>query len=653
MSAFNYIKKITIIFLLLSSHVVNSQIGFTEDFNGNEYLMLDDFDDIQAGTGYNSSNGGESGFGDFSFIWGNGYNTAIDNLVNMEIAKSRRYYNWREKQFNLIKEEIEKKLNTTFDDFDEAKNTFFSQIETRNVNKNKSGVKAKYINLRNSGYEKNRNYIRQLKSLKIREAEIRSGNINNSQFPLIKVNGVPLKEITSLSSISQFRNNIENFFIENSKNTHNYKYIVDKLNYLGSGFDNEMLRLKDNYYNNFSDWDKLGLMQFLLNYERYKDLVNCYVCIVPPELAKFRNSDMATEPVIENYAKINRGGGYSIFDQSYADHVYNIWYAREGRQEAIYQRNKIYAQRRDYIDNLVNSVDVDDLILKNAQNELNELTIDIPWSASVGTIANSKYTHFHFDGSRGYYKLEDGSIIVASSTEQALTKTGDLRDRYNDFNPNDKYYYIKLSGSNEWAEMLFNPDDLVGDLENLFKLAGLELGKSIGRYVLPIEDIKIIIDGKDFDGQEVSRLKAAGFLILAIVPGSKALKIVGNVADATVFATKVGGKTIVVKGIKGLRAFKSSNFRHNLSKVTGALPPNSQAHHVLPQKFRSSFEKAKINIDNPIFGAWWEKTDHLNNAWKYNEEWSSFFSSNSNPSQETIFNFAEGLMKKYGVSINF
>ncbi|WP_159287931.1 hypothetical protein [Tenacibaculum maritimum] len=83
--------------------------------------------------------------------------------------------------------------------------------------------------------------------------------------------------------------------------------------------------------------------------------------------------------------------------------------------------------------------------------------------------------------------------------------------------------------------MLFNPDNLSDGLTNLFKLAGKERGKSLGSYVLPIEDIKILIDGKDFDRQQVARWKAAGFLILAVIPGSKAIKVVGNIADAVGF----------------------------------------------------------------------------------------------------------------------
>lgn len=201
------------------------------------------------------------------------------------------------------------------------------------------------------------------------------------------------------------------------------------------------------------------------------------------------------------------------------------------------------------------------------QIQLEALTRNIPWKVSAGKYAGLEYTHSHFDGSRVFLKLKDGSIVVNSSSEQTLTKSGDLRDKYNEFNPNDRYSYIKTPGG-EWAEMLFNPDNLGDGLKNLFAMAGKDLGKNFGRYVLPIEDIKILIDGKDFDGQDVSRWKAAGFLFLAIVPGGKVLKVATKVTDATVIALKLGGGTFVVDTIKhGLKVVTNNNVVKFINKA--------------------------------------------------------------------------------------
>ena len=198
------------------------------------------------------------------------------------------------------------------------------------------------------------------------------------------------------------------------------------------------------------------------------------------------------------------------------------------------------------------------------QVELELLTKNIPWQPSVGYIANNKYlkyTHSYHGAGKSHFKLEDGSEVVTASQEQTLTKSGDLTDKYREAgDPNFHYYYIKAPGQ-QWAEMLFNPDNLGDDLKTLFILAGKDLGKNLGRYVFPIEDIKILIDGKDFDGQTVSRWQAAGFLLLAVVvPGSKVLKVAGQATDAIAVAVKLGGGSLVVDTVKyGLRVVTDNN----------------------------------------------------------------------------------------------
>ena len=80
-----------------------------------------------------------------------------------------------------------------------------------------------------------------------------------------------------------------------------------------------MLQRKHKYYDSFSMWDQLGLMQFLLNFEHIKKLMSCQVCniSVPKELRKFMNSDIATKNTIEEYAKKNIGRNLSLFDPKY------------------------------------------------------------------------------------------------------------------------------------------------------------------------------------------------------------------------------------------------------------------------------------------------------------------------------------------------
>ena len=95
-----------------------------------------------------------------------------------------------------------------------------------------------------------------------------------------------------------------------------------------------------------------------------------------------------------------------------------------------------------------------------------------------------------------------------------------------------------------------------------------------------------------------------------------------------------------------------SHFRDNLKKLTGKSGEGKQAHHVLPQKFEAEFQKAGINIHNPIYGAW---VDALHQSWSaaYNKEWQIFFEQHNAPTIEEILEMARYLAQKFGFEIYF
>jgi len=310
MKTYKYLYKAILILLLLSSYLTHSQIRPSEFFK-RQWLDLDSDASLCCTPLVETLD-------DFSFNWDYNYNTAFNNLALLEQAKLDELESWYRKQYNLIQDEIEKQLNTSFSSYDQAKKAFFSDIEGKNITRNTPVLLSKYKKLYNPGRNKNRKYLKELKHLQLREIEIRAGNRYNSQFPYLQAKGVSLKEITSLSKLSELKYDLENAFGNQISINHEYVYIIEKLDYLGSDFDNEMLNLKNKFYKSFDRWDQLGLMQYLLNYEYYKDILSPPYS-TPVELVEFQYSDMATEPVIEEYAKNNRGGGVSLFDPRYPE----------------------------------------------------------------------------------------------------------------------------------------------------------------------------------------------------------------------------------------------------------------------------------------------------------------------------------------------
>lgn len=71
----------------------------------------------------------------------------------------------------------------------------------------------------------------------------------------------------------------------------------------------------------------------------------------------------------------------------------------------------------------------------------------------------------------------------------------------------------------------------------------------VSRYVIPLEDTIILIDGKDWEGVEQSRALAAGGIFLTIIPGGKLLAPVAKIGKGAYRGAKVlirqGTKTVV------------------------------------------------------------------------------------------------------------
>ncbi|WP_200799174.1 hypothetical protein, partial [Tenacibaculum agarivorans] len=193
------------------------------------------------------------------------------------------------------------------------------------------------------------------------------------------------------------------------------------------------------------------------------------------------------------------------------------------------------------------------------QVELEQLGSNIPWKAGTGFIEGEKslkYTHFHHDLSKGisYFKLTNGSIVAASSFEKTLTKSGQLTNKYRTtmgFVANERYFYIKLIDT-QWSELLITKEKTAENLEKLFASGAEDLGKAIGMYALPIEDITIVLYGKDLNGNQVSRLEGAGYLALSIIPGSKGIKVFRKIIKFIKPLLKIMKKGYAVKIVNGV-----------------------------------------------------------------------------------------------------
>ena len=97
--------------------------------------------------------------------------------------------------------------------------------------------------------------------------------------------------------------------------------------------------------------------------------------------------------------------------------------------------------------------------------------------------------------------------------------------------------------------------------------------------------------------------------------------------------------------------YTKNNCRKNLERFTGISPPGDKvhAHHVFPQLYERIFEKHGINIHEPQYMTWWEKTSHLKASRAYNKEWDTFIRDNSNATKVEVFEKGKKIMSEYGM----
>ena len=91
----------------------------------------------------------------------------------------------------------------------------------------------------------------------------------------------------------------------------------------------------------------------------------------------------------------------------------------------------------------------------------------------------------------------------------------------------------------------------------------------------------------------------------------------------------------------------SHNYRKALQQATGKAGKGYEAHHTLPQKYRTKFEEAGINIDEPGNVVWRKTEEHRKNNHNITKEWEDFFEKNKKSTAEQIYKNRDKIETKY------
>ena len=189
-------------------------------------------------------------FGDFIIFNNNGNNCCEEEPLNdisfgydigaaltasalIQQARERALNQWFDRQHTVLKEEIERQLGQQFSNYNDARNTYFKFHERIGLQRNHTPIENKYNSRRLDKANKQSISLKNLKLLRLRENEIRIGNINNSSYGNFTYNGTSLDQIQSLSQLQNLWSNETNLFSDNNWRYENDKYLYYTVRNLG------------------------------------------------------------------------------------------------------------------------------------------------------------------------------------------------------------------------------------------------------------------------------------------------------------------------------------------------------------------------------------------------------------------------------------
>ncbi len=217
-------------------------------------------------------------------------------------------------------------------------------------------------------------------------------------------------------------------------------------------------------------------------------------------------------------------------------------------------------------DHLIELLDYEEFGMTIKMNKIRSRIQKFNGKGKIGGLDALEYTNYIPDGTSGnrFYALKNGGWVYESNSPMA--PNGGVPISEPSLNDNGLYYYIHNEDTGNWHE-LFLPATGVSISSDTYLVDAIWKGiATVARYATPIEDVIILIDGKDFDGNEASRAEAGVWLVVGIVPGGKVFKPVVKGTGKLIMIARAGNKTIQM-GLK--RGGEALEILKNARKIAG------------------------------------------------------------------------------------
>ncbi|MEW4923626.1 hypothetical protein [Algibacter sp. 2305UL17-15] len=249
--------------------------------------------------------------------------SALKNHEASQLAAERDFYQWLDRQYGILEEEIENQLGQQFSNFGEAQKEFFKDFEMPNVRTASKALRPKFDGKVNVKKNIRDRCLRNIKLLDFRANEINSGIINNSKYGHLKLGTKSLSEITSIAQINTLRNQEIGMFSENQWRLEQEQKIQNQLNNELANLDDlnhdileELAQTQVDYFNGAgNDFEKLDHMQqYLLSSDYWNNATN-YVS--EPPYNWFKVHGFGNQDFVEPYVWRNNPPQLSIFHDGY------------------------------------------------------------------------------------------------------------------------------------------------------------------------------------------------------------------------------------------------------------------------------------------------------------------------------------------------
>lgn len=417
------VLQITIIFFVLFVNKAYSQRDF-DRIKDDEFL-----ENIPHRPKANSCY--ECDIPDIGFHFKTGFGTAIDNYLLSQRAQRKEYERWYARQQNLIKDYLSSRFGKSFSSFNAARNELFKELQRKDGYPVYRELVAKYgskVNVVQTNIEKR---VKNLKLLRLREGEIKSGKINASAYPNFVVSGKKLIAYKSQSSIKRVWNSQYSNFVWHQKDFYVKTSFTKSPYYKESSAKNFILNGDIKYYNNFNEWDRLNLMIFLINVENNN--INLRPPrVFPSQFLKYQNYGGNTLQALDSKIVQTKKVEYSIFD--------NRILSSPSMPPHVVQQ--IMNQRKVILNNLIKNTPIN----KNSSvdfivEDLNITDLDaIEWLNTISHIEATKIKEvlaraktnsspdldlgdiYRFARAREIARIDNGKSIVKMAKELELDK---------------------------------------------------------------------------------------------------------------------------------------------------------------------------------------------------------------------------------------